>query len=402
MKSFAFLRALAIVGLIAGLLTVSALPTMKVAAQSGRQPEKKKVEKKVDEQKGNPSAQPDSQEPVPPMPKSTKDDQVIKLSTQVVNVDVTVIDKKSGRIYNSLAQKNFTIYEDGVKQEITNFRNGEGPMTAVLLLENNRGNQYMRGNYYDPTFAQEIFQAAATFVDGFVKKNDQIALVTFAMKPKVVADFTDDRNRLHQAVVDGYRDMLNFRETNLWDALSFTLLGGKAIQLFDEENGPAEYNGLSEIEGHTAVILITLGMDTFSKITYDKAMKIVARAGVPVYSVHTGHLFDKKYGDRLGPDWRLSFLQAQNALKTFATYSGGAYFPMTFESELPNIMQSISAMLRTQYNVGYSPTNTRRDGKERKIKVDVDIDGDGVPDNKNLDLKFRERYLEPDDRPAKK
>jgi Ca-activated chloride channel homolog len=401
MKSFAFLRALAMLALLAALLTVSALPTTRVAAQSGRQPEKKKVEKKIDEQKGNPSGQPDPQEPVPPMPKSTKDDQVIKLSTQVVNVDVTVIDKKSGRIYNKLAQKNFTIYEDGVKQEITNFRNGEGPMTAVLLLENNRGRHQWQG-YFNPTFAQEIFQAAATFVDGFVKKEDQIALVTFAMKPKVVTDFTDDRNRLHQAVVDGYRDLLNFHETNLWDALSFTLLGGKAIQLFNEENGPAEYSGLSEIEGHTAVILITLGMDTFSKITYDKALKIVSRAGVPIYSVHTGHLYDKKYGDSLGSEWRLNFLQAENALKTFANFSGGAYFPMTFESELPTIMQSISAMLRTQYNVGYSPTNTRRDGKERKIKVEVDIDGDGVPDNKNLDLKFRERYLEPDDKPAKK
>src|SRR5256714_7864327 len=398
MKSFAFLRAPVIGALLAGLLTVSAWPGLRVAAQSGRQPEKKKVEKKVDEQKGKPS---EAQEPLPPMPKIGKDEQVVKLSTQVVNVDVTVIDKKSGRIYNKLTQKNFTVYEDGVKQEITNFRNGEGPMTAVLLLENNRGNHFIV-NYFDPSFAQEIFQAAAIFVDGFVKKEDQIALVTFAMKPKVVTDFTDDRNRLRQAVNSGYRDMLNFRESCLWDALSFTLLGGKAIQLYDEENGPAEYSGLSEVEGHTAVILVSLGMDTFSKITYDKALKIVARAGVPIFSVHTGHLFDKKYGDRLGPDWRLSFLQAQNALKTFASMSGGAYFPMTFESELPAIMQSISAMLRTQYNVGYAPTNTRREGKERKIKVEVDIDGDGVPDNKQLDLKFRERYLEPDNRPGKK
>jgi VWFA-related protein len=398
MKSFAFLRAPVIGALLAGLLTVSAWPGLRVAAQSGRQPEKKKVEKKVDEQKGKPS---EAQEPLPPMPKIGKDEQVVKLSTQVVNVDVTVIDKKSGRIYNKLTQKNFTVYEDGVKQEITNFRNGEGPMTAVLLLENNRGNHYIV-NYFDPSFAQEIFQAAAIFVDGFVKKEDQIALVTFAMKPKVVTDFTDDRNRLRQAVNSGYRDMLNFRESCLWDALSFTLLGGKAIQLYDEENGPAEYSGLSEVEGHTAVILVSLGMDTFSKITYDKALKIVARAGVPIFSVHTGHLFDKKYGDRLGPEWRLNFLQAQNALKTFASMSGGAYFPMTFESELPAIMQSISAMLRTQYNVGYAPTNTRREGKERKIKVEVDIDGDGVADNKQLDLKFRERYLEPDDRPGKK
>src|SRR5205085_10653009 len=132
-----------------GLLTVSAWPNLSVEAQSGRQPEKKKVEKKVDEQKGN---QPASQEPAPPMPnKIGKDEQVVKIGTQVVNVDVTVIDKKTGRIYSNLTQKNFTIYEDGVKQEVTNFRNGEGPMTAVLLLENNRGLHYLR-NYFDPSF----------------------------------------------------------------------------------------------------------------------------------------------------------------------------------------------------------------------------------------------------------
>src|SRR6185503_5426346 len=110
----------------------------------------------------------------------------------------------------------------------------------------------------------------------------------------------------------------------------------------------------------------------------------------------------KKYGDRLPPETRLDFEQARNALQTFSKYTGGAYFPMTFESELPAIMQSIQAMLRTQYSLGFSPTNTRREGKERKIKVDVDIDGDGQPDNKQLDLRFRERYVEPDDRPAKK
>jgi hypothetical protein len=65
-------------------------------------------------------------------------------------------------------------------------------------------------------------------------------------------------------------------------------------------------------------------------------------------------------------------------------------------------MQSIQALLRTQYSIGYSPTNTRREGKERKIKLEVDIDGDGQPDNKQLDLRFRERYVEPDDNPSAK
>jgi Ca-activated chloride channel family protein len=396
MKSFALIRAAVVAALLTVLLTASAVPRSSVVAQSGRQPEKKKVEKKTDEKKG---AEP--QEPAPPLPKDFKQEPPIKLSTQVVNVDVTVVDKKSGRLYTNLTKKNFTIYEDGVKQETTNFASGEGPMTAVLLLENNFRNRRW-SNYYDPTFAQEIFQSAATFVRSFVKPDDHVALVTYSMRPKVVQDFTGDSGRLYQAVVAAYRDTMNFSEANIYDSLSFVLLGGKAIQLFEEEAGESQYTGLQEIEGHSAVILVTLGIDTFSRLTYDKAMKIVSRAGVPIFIVGVGNLFFKKYGDNLPPESRMEFLQAQNALNTFAKLSGGAYYPMTFESEVPQIMRSIAVLLRGQYSLGYSPTNTRREGKDRKLKVDVDIDGDGTPDNKQLDLHYREKYIEPDDNPTAK
>ena len=401
MKSIALARVAAVAVLLAALLAGS-IPSSRVSAQSGRQPPKKKVEKKTEEQKSGQPPQQDPQEPpAPPVPKSLQNEPPIKISTQVVNVEVTVIDKKSGRLYNKLNQKSFTIYEDGVKQEVTNFRSGEGPMTAVLLIENSYSNRRWQG-YYNPSFAQEIFRSAATFVQSFVKPEDHIAVVTYSMKPKVVQDFTGDSNRLFQAVVSAARDTLNFSEANIYDALSFVLQGGKAIQLFDEENGPSEYTGLEEVEGHTAVILITLGIDTFSKLTYDKALKIVARAGVPIFCVGVGNLIYKKYGDNWPPEMRLEFEQAKNGLGTFARYTGGAYFPMTFEAEIRDIMQSIEVMLRGQYSLGYSPTNTRREGKDRKIKLDVDVDGDGVPDNKRLDLKFRERYVEPDDNPKKK
>ncbi|HSO73250.1 MAG TPA: VWA domain-containing protein [Blastocatellia bacterium] len=399
MKSLALARVAAVAILLA-VLVAGSLPRSVVSAQSGRQPPKKKVEKKTEEQKSGPPEPMDPQEPVPPVPKNIQSEPPIKISTQVVNVEVTVIDKKSGRLYNTLKQPNFTIYEDGVKQEVTNFRSGEGPMTAVLLIENSYSNRRWQG-YYNPTFQQEIFRSAAVFVQRFVKPQDHIALVTYSLKPKVIQDFTGDSGRLQQALLAAYRDGLNFSEACYYDALSFALLGGKAIQLFDENHGPSEYNGLQEVEGHTAVILITLGIDTFSKLTYDKALKIVKNAGVPVYTIGVGNLFYKKYGDRL-PSQSDPFPMAFLQLKTFAEFSGGAYFPMTFEGEIPSIMQSIEAMLRGQYSLGYSPTNTRREGKERKIKVEVDVDGDGVADNKRLDLKFRQRYVEADDNPKKK
>jgi VWFA-related protein len=382
----------------------SAVPGSLVAAQSGRQPPKKKVEKKTEEKKGTENqtkpAQEEPEDPAVPILRSGKDEPPLRIATQVVNVDTTVIDKKTGRLIPNLTQKNFTIYEDEVKQDVTNFRAGEGPMTVVLLLDNGFQNRRWQG-WFNPTFTQEIFQSAAIFTQRFVRKEDYVSIVTFSLKPKVIQDFTNDTGKLYNAILAAYRDTLNFSESNIYDALAFTLLGGKAIQLYDENSGPSEYTGLQEVEGHTAIILITIGIDTFSRITYDKALKIASGAGVPIFTIGVGNLFFKKNEHRMEATDRLTFLQAQNSLNAFAQRTGGAFFPMTFESELPTIMNSIQALLRSQYNVGYDPSNTRREGKERKIRVEVDVDGDGQPDNKRLEIRHRQRYIEPDDTPKK-
>src|SRR5215218_124461 len=165
MRSFTLVRAAAIVTLIAAFLIASVAPGSYVAAQSGRNPSKPEGDKKNEPQKkkdqqAKPQQQ-EPQEPLPPVPKSIKDDPPVKLSTQVVNVDATVIEKKTGRLITNLTKNNFIIYEDGVKQDVTNFASGEGPMTAVLLIENSYANRRWQG-YFNPTFTQEIFQGAAT------------------------------------------------------------------------------------------------------------------------------------------------------------------------------------------------------------------------------------------------
>lgn len=401
MKHPALIRVTVVTILLAALIAASSLPGSRAEAQSGRQPPRKKVEKKTEEQKGQ-KTQPGEEDPqdVPPLPRG-KDEPALKLATDVVGIPVTVIDKKTSRLIPNLDKKNFTVYEDNIKQEITNFRSGDGPMTVVLLLDNNFRNRQWQG-FFNPTFTQEIFQSAAIFVQSFVKPQDFVSIVTFSLKPKVVQDFTNDPLKLYNAILAAYRDGLNFSESNIYDGLAFALMGGKAVQLFDEETGDQEYVGVQEVEGQTAVILVTTGIDTFSRITFDRALKIVQGGGVPIFTVGVGNLFFKKYEHRLPPESRLTFLQAFNQLQAFAERSGGSYFPMTFESEIPAIMRSIEAMLRAQYNLGYEPTNTRREGKERKIKLDVDVDGDGQPDNKRLEIRFRQRYNEPDDRPQTK
>jgi Ca-activated chloride channel family protein len=153
-------------------------------------------------------------------------------------------------------------------------------------------------------------------------------------------------------------------------------------------------------------ILISTGIDTFSKINYDKARKIAQNAGVPIYIISTGNLYFKKYGDYLGATdgllgdpGRLTLLQAQNALNTFAKETGGAHYPITFETELPSALQSINALLRNQYSLGYNPGNTR-DGKQRKIVVKVDVDGDGKYDDKEYIVNSRRFYNAPKEEKA--
>ena len=89
---------------------------------------------------------------------------------------------------------------------------------------------------------------------------------------------------------------------------------------------------------------------------------------------------------------RLMLLQANNALKTFAESTGGKHFPVTFAGEIPSVLQSISALVRNQYSLGYTPTNTRKEGKRRKIQVKVNL-GDQI-DPKLVVIQHRQSYVE--------
>ena len=192
------------------------------------------------------------------------------------------------------------------------------------------------------------------------------------------------------------------------DALKLTLIGGKgdAVVLEDSKSRIAEYAGMVAVSGgrRRAVLLVGSGLDTFSKINLDQARKIVQNAGIPIYIVGTGNLFLKKYDQYLDPGRgtningipfdRMTMLQADNTLKTFAKESGGAYYPVTFEGELPKVLGSINAMLRSQYSLGFKPDDIA-DGKTHKIVVKVDVDGDGQYDDKAYVVKAREVYNAP-------
>lgn len=376
-----------------------------ILAQSRRQPpttnEKKNKRPdgtKRDEQK---------EETPPDIVGKPQEAETVTVTTNLVNVDAVVYQKKSGQIINGLKKENFAIFEDGVQKEITNFATPEAPITVTLVVEYSKLSATL--GYYGSggweAGQMEAIRPLAVFLSQFVKPpDDYVSVIAYDIRPTPLTDFTNDPRRLQEVITLLLRNQPAFSDSNLFDALKFTLTGGRgdAVVLENSKESKADYAGLAAVQGRRkAVILISTGIDTFSKINYDKARKVLQNAGVPVYIIGTGNLFFKKYGDQLGPTddllgnpGRMTFLQAQNQLNTFAKETGGMHFPITFEGEVRGALRSINSLLRSQYSLGYNPGD-KRDGKQHKIVVKVDVDGDGQFDDKEYIVQSRQFYNAP-------
>ncbi len=331
----------------------------------------------------------------------------VTISTQIVNVDVVVYHKKSGQIVTGLTKENFGLFADNAQQVITNFGTPEAPITVAMVVEYSKWSElfglYGSGGYEPGTY--EVIRPTAMFLQRFIKPpDDYVSVVAFDARPTPLTDFTNDPSRISQVISLLLRSAPAFRETNLFDALKFTLIGGRgdSVVLDDNENSKSDYGGMVSVQGRRrALILVASGIDTFSKINYSNARKIAQNAGIPIYIIGTANLFFKKYEDRLdaldglsGQPGRMTFLQAQNTLKTFANETGGAFYPVTFEGELPNVLSSINSLLRSQYSLAFNPGDVR-DGKQHRIKVSVDVNGDGTYDDKEYVIQARQFYNAP-------
>jgi VWFA-related protein len=126
-----------------------------------------------------------------------------------------------------------------------------------------------------------------------------------------------------------------------------------------------------EIDGKVAILLLSTGLDTFSRHTYEDALNKCKESNASVYAISLGQYY-RLWLESQGYRINIDLLMADNRLRSFAEYTGGAaYFPR-FQTELPGIFNNISQLLRSQYSIAYASTNTNKDGKFRKIRVDVD------------------------------
>ncbi len=336
------------------------------------------------------------------------DTEELKIETNIVNVDAVVFNKKNGQIITGLKKENFAIFENGKKVEISEFATPEQPITVSLVVEFSKWSEvfgyYGSGGWDNGT--SEVIRPVANFLSQFIKPpNDYASVIAFDIRPTPITDFTNDPNRLRATVDLLLRNRPAFRENNLFDAIKFALVGGKgdSVVLENSKERTADYGGMVDVKAkRRAIILVASGIDTFSRINYDKVRKIIQNSGIPIYIISTGNLFYKKYESQLpatdginGMPGRLTFLQAKNAMNTFAKESGGMHFEMTFESELPSYLQSINALLRNQYSLAYDIPEKRKPGTKYKLEVKVDVNGDGVYDDKQFEVQHRPFYITP-------
>src|ERR1035441_8480513 len=307
-----------------------------VVAQDQQGPLKTNGDTVAKKKPTDPDTPPDGD--LPKIPSAYKKDkmdlgtlQTFKTDVDAVTVDVAVLDK-NGRFIPGIQKNYFRVLEDNVPQQVTGYNVGEAPMTVAMVIE--FSNKYQR--LYGQTWYQTL-ELAWGFAST-LKPEDYVALVAYDMKPEILSDFTTNRMQtqeaLHRLTIPAWS------EANLFDAITDTA------------------DRMSAMGRRKAIVVMSSGIDTFSKLTFDKTRKILQEDGVPIYAIglmQTLRILMEARG--MGSIQQMDFLQADNQMRTFASETGGQSFFPRFEGEFGQIFQQIHQALRNQYVLTYSPNN---------------------------------------------
>ncbi len=284
------------------------------------------------------AAQAQPQDPAPSQPQGGY---AITVTVPVVSVDVVITDDR-GNYLSGLRKENFRILEDGVPQTVSNFESGQGPFTMVLLTE------------YSKLFYGYFLYKATNWAYAFLRQlqpTDWIALASFDTRPHIEVDFTHNPEEIARGLAA--MNIPFYSESNLFDAVVDTL------------------DRMKDVKGRKAILVLASGIDTFSRINLNTVLQRLKENDVTIFCVGVAEAAFVVPGN-------LTYLQAQNQLRTFANMSGGrAWFPR-FDGDIPAIMSDVAASLRNQFSLAYTPTNATPDGKYRRIKVEL-VERDGKP-----------------------
>ena len=277
-------------------------------------------------------------------PAQTDDDEVITVDSSIVVMNASITDA-AGKAVSGLSQKNFRVFEDGVEQAIRSFDAEETPFAAVILLDTS-GSMESR-----VTLARS---AAIQFLGG-LRPNDFAAIYNFDAKVQMVQDFSNSRD-IRDSVFDLEADGM----TVLNDAVFM------ASQLL-----------LKRPEKRRAIIVLSDGADTMSKISSDKALQQALLAGATIYTVDMSPTTDRSPGR----------FQNQGVLKNFADKTGGRFVETPGGVAMRDAFKRIVEELGVQYTIAFQPANLKKDGKWRSLELRVS--------RPNLTVRTRKGYKAP-------
>lgn len=280
-------------------------------------------------------------------PASSKDDQTtLRVRVDLVNVLFTVTGS-DGRLITNLNKEDFLIEEDSKKQEISYFSKEVSlPLTMAILIDTSPS--------VEPVLGLEK-QTASEFLQSVLRKEDLALIMNFDRSVSLIQDFTSDIRRLNKAI----ESVAIGSGTSVHDAVFLAC---------DEK--------LKQETGRKAIILISDGEDTTSKLKLKEAMESAQRADVIIYAIsnRVGGLFYGRFGG--GDD---------GTLKKYCEMTGGRAFFPSKPQDFKKAFDEIQEELRSQYSVAYNSSNAAKDGSYRTIKI-------LTPSQKNLKVRAKKGY----------
>jgi Ca-activated chloride channel family protein len=265
--------------------------------------------------------------------------QRFRVGVDVVSLNVTVTDG-TGKYVTDLNQEDFDVYEDGVRQNLTFFSRTQQPISLALLLDTSASMEER----------MPIAQEAAIGIARQLHKDDQAEIIDFDSQVRILAPFTGDAAALEKAI----RATTANGSTSLYNAIYISL----------KELRKTKAESASDIR-RQAIVLLSDGDDTSSLIEFDEVLDLAKRSETAIYAI----------GLRQGEIGRREFKEAEFVLRQLSQETGGRVFFPTDARELPKIYQTIWEELSSQYSIGYTSGNPKRDGAWRRLAVRIERPG---------------------------
>ena len=260
-----------------------------------------------------------------------------RTGVDLVSLNITVADP-TGRFVTDLEPAAFQVFEDGVKQEVTFFNRSNLPIALSLLLDTSAS-------------MEDKLQTAQEAAVGFARKlrpSDLAQVVDFDSRVSIAQAFTSNVSDLEAAI----RKTSPGGSTSLHNAIYIALKELKKVQARSAEDIRRQ-----------AIVVLSDGEDTSSLVSFDEVLELAKRSETAIYSIGLRSR---------GPERvRGSFNESDFVLRQLAQETGGKAFFARVSTELSGIYEQISDELSSQYMVGYSSKNPKRDGAWRRIVVRV-------------------------------